>query len=234
MMHAGGMTWGSTTYDPELNLIYFGTGNPQPVINGRKRAGRQPVHRVDRRAQSRHREDGVVLPVVAARHARLGCDPDAGPDRRTDRRRAAQAAGAGQPQRLVLRARSHERPQHPQHRVREDQLGERAGRERAADSRSAEGTAVRRRARLAQPGRRPELAAAKLQSANRPLLRQCDPRRSACTTSTRTRTTRSRRAGAATIAAAGRKRCCRRSTTGPAGSPGRTSGPAVRPSDRAC
>jgi alcohol dehydrogenase (cytochrome c) len=39
MMHAGGMTWGSTTYDPGLNLIYFGTGNPQPVINGRKRQG---------------------------------------------------------------------------------------------------------------------------------------------------------------------------------------------------
>ena len=39
MLHGGGMTWGSTTYDPELNLIYFGTGNPQPVINGRKRQG---------------------------------------------------------------------------------------------------------------------------------------------------------------------------------------------------
>jgi alcohol dehydrogenase (cytochrome c) len=39
MKHGGGMTWGSTTYDPELNLIYFGTGNPQPVINGRKRQG---------------------------------------------------------------------------------------------------------------------------------------------------------------------------------------------------
>jgi alcohol dehydrogenase (cytochrome c) len=39
MLHGGGMTWGSTTYDPELNLIYFGTGNPQPVINGRQRQG---------------------------------------------------------------------------------------------------------------------------------------------------------------------------------------------------
>jgi alcohol dehydrogenase (cytochrome c) len=39
MLHGGGMTWGATTYDPELNLIYFGTGNPQPVINGRKRQG---------------------------------------------------------------------------------------------------------------------------------------------------------------------------------------------------
>lgn len=39
MMHGGGMTWGSTTYDPELNLIYFGTGNPQPVIAGKARQG---------------------------------------------------------------------------------------------------------------------------------------------------------------------------------------------------
>jgi alcohol dehydrogenase (cytochrome c) len=30
MTHGGGMTWGSSTYDPELNLLYFGTGNPQP------------------------------------------------------------------------------------------------------------------------------------------------------------------------------------------------------------
>jgi alcohol dehydrogenase (cytochrome c) len=39
MKHGGGMTWGSSTYDPALNLLYFGTGNPQPVINGRKRQG---------------------------------------------------------------------------------------------------------------------------------------------------------------------------------------------------
>ncbi len=39
MTHGGGMTWGATTYDPDLNLIYFGTGNPQPVINGLKRSG---------------------------------------------------------------------------------------------------------------------------------------------------------------------------------------------------
>ena len=39
MLHGGGMTWGSTTYDPELNLIYFGTGNPQPVIAHKGRMG---------------------------------------------------------------------------------------------------------------------------------------------------------------------------------------------------
>jgi alcohol dehydrogenase (cytochrome c) len=39
MMHGGGMTWVPSTYDPGLNLMYFGTGNPQPVIAGQGRAG---------------------------------------------------------------------------------------------------------------------------------------------------------------------------------------------------
>ena len=30
MAHGGGMPWLPGTYDPELNLYYFGTGNPQP------------------------------------------------------------------------------------------------------------------------------------------------------------------------------------------------------------
>lgn len=39
MAHGGGMTWVPCTYDPELNLIYLGTGNPQPVIAGKGRKG---------------------------------------------------------------------------------------------------------------------------------------------------------------------------------------------------
>jgi alcohol dehydrogenase (cytochrome c) len=39
MLHGGGMTWVAGTYDPELNLYYFGTGNAQPVINGEARPG---------------------------------------------------------------------------------------------------------------------------------------------------------------------------------------------------
>jgi alcohol dehydrogenase (cytochrome c) len=39
MLHGGGMTWVPSTYDPQLNLIYFGTGNPQPVIAGQGRLG---------------------------------------------------------------------------------------------------------------------------------------------------------------------------------------------------
>jgi len=39
MEHGGGMTWLPGTYDPELNLIYWGTGNPNPVFAGQGRKG---------------------------------------------------------------------------------------------------------------------------------------------------------------------------------------------------
>lgn len=39
MAHGGGMTWVPCTYDAELNMLYLGTGNPQPVIVGKGRAG---------------------------------------------------------------------------------------------------------------------------------------------------------------------------------------------------
>ena len=35
----GGMTWMTGTYDPKLNLTYWGTGNPTPVLNGSTRPG---------------------------------------------------------------------------------------------------------------------------------------------------------------------------------------------------
>ena len=37
--HGGGMTWISPTYDPDLNLLYVGTGNPQPVMAAKNRPG---------------------------------------------------------------------------------------------------------------------------------------------------------------------------------------------------
>jgi alcohol dehydrogenase (cytochrome c) len=39
MSHGGGMTWMPGTYDPQLNLIYWGTGNPNPVHAGQGRKG---------------------------------------------------------------------------------------------------------------------------------------------------------------------------------------------------
>jgi alcohol dehydrogenase (cytochrome c) len=35
----GGNTWMTGTYDPELNLLYWGTGNPTPVLTGSSRPG---------------------------------------------------------------------------------------------------------------------------------------------------------------------------------------------------
>jgi alcohol dehydrogenase (cytochrome c) len=37
--HGGGMPWMTGTYDPELNQLYWGTGNPNPVLNGDTRKG---------------------------------------------------------------------------------------------------------------------------------------------------------------------------------------------------
>jgi alcohol dehydrogenase (cytochrome c) len=39
ILHGGGMTWLTGTYDPALNLLYWGTGNPNPVLAGEGRPG---------------------------------------------------------------------------------------------------------------------------------------------------------------------------------------------------
>ena len=39
MEHGGGMTWMPGTYDPELHLLYWGIGNPNPVHAGQGRKG---------------------------------------------------------------------------------------------------------------------------------------------------------------------------------------------------
>ena len=39
MTHGGGMTWQPPTYDPELNLLYVSTGNPNPVFAPQSRKG---------------------------------------------------------------------------------------------------------------------------------------------------------------------------------------------------
>ena len=69
----GGMTWMTGTYDPDLNLVYWGTGNPTPVLNGSTRPGDDLYTCTHRGAQSGYRQAGVGLPGFAARHARLGC-----------------------------------------------------------------------------------------------------------------------------------------------------------------
>ncbi|HEY1760520.1 MAG TPA: acido-empty-quinoprotein group A [Bryobacteraceae bacterium] len=38
----GGQMWTTGTYDPALNLVFVGTGNPTPVLNGEVRPGNNP------------------------------------------------------------------------------------------------------------------------------------------------------------------------------------------------
>jgi alcohol dehydrogenase (cytochrome c) len=38
----GGQMWTTGTYDPDLNLVFVGTGNPTPVLNGEVRPGNNP------------------------------------------------------------------------------------------------------------------------------------------------------------------------------------------------
>ena len=40
----GGDVWNGGSYDPELNLLYYGTGNPSPAFGGRHSPRRQPIH----------------------------------------------------------------------------------------------------------------------------------------------------------------------------------------------
>ena len=125
MKHGGGMTWQVPTYDPELNLLYVTTGNPQPVIAHKNRDGRQPIHGLGGRAESGHRQDGLVFPDLAARYARLGCDPGAGPVRRRNQWPAAKAAGDRGAQRLFLRSGPDQRKEPGNFRIRSRQTGRR-------------------------------------------------------------------------------------------------------------
>ena len=140
MDHGGGMTWIPGTYDPESEPDLLGHGQRQSGICGAGAPGRQSVDRVDRGAESGYRQAGVVVPGVAARHARLGQRGDAGALRRRDRRAAAQAAGARRARRMVLRARPDQRQEPGFEAVlRHRQLGQRRGRQGPADSRPGQG-----------------------------------------------------------------------------------------------
>ena len=80
--HGGGQAWIPGVYDPETRLYIFGTGNPTPGYTGVGRKGDNLFTCSLVAVERRHRQDGVVLPDVAARHARLGLGADADPDRR--------------------------------------------------------------------------------------------------------------------------------------------------------
>ena len=94
MARGGGGTWVTGSYDPELNLLYWGTGNPNPDYYGDDRKGDNLYTGVDHRARRRHRQAEMAFPVHAARHPRLGLEPCAGARRHL--------TIGGQPRKVVM------------------------------------------------------------------------------------------------------------------------------------
>ena len=108
-LRGGGSIWVTGTYDPEQNLVFYGTGNPGPDYFSAVREGDNLYTAAVVALDADTGKIRVALPVHAARCARLGLDASADPGRSHDRRTAAKDTALCQPQRLLLRDRSHER-----------------------------------------------------------------------------------------------------------------------------
>ena len=102
----GGSIWVTGSYDPDLNLTYWGIGNAGPDYNGDVAPRRQPLHLVGGGARRRHGQTEVALSVFASRRVRLRRRTGPGPRRDRLERRLAQGDDVCQPQRVLLRARS--------------------------------------------------------------------------------------------------------------------------------
>ena len=143
----GGSTWITGTYDPELNLIYWGTGNPGPDMNGDVRPGDNlyTCSLVALDADTGKAE--MAFSIHAARRPRLGRHRRSGPGRSENQRRDAQGRGAGESQRPLLRARPHQRQaavRQALHRSELDQGVHRGGPARAAPGSGAQRGRARR------------------------------------------------------------------------------------------
>ena len=107
--HGGGSVWETATYDPETDTFYQGIGNAGPDWDPEYRPGRQQVGGERARAQRDRRQDQVGLPVHPERSLRLRRNFRAPDHQRQGQRRGSQARGACRAQRLLLRARPHQR-----------------------------------------------------------------------------------------------------------------------------
>ena len=170
----GASVWVTGAYDPELNLLYYGIGNPGPDYHSESRLG-----------------DNLYAASLVALDADTGklrwhyqftphdvhdwdCDGSADPRRPHDRRTAAQGADVRQPQRLLLHARSHQRPHHPRQAVRADDVGEGDRARRPPGAGGGPHTGRERRDHVPRHHRRHQLLAADLRS--RPRARSSSTR----------------------------------------------------------
>ena len=160
----GAGVWVTGAYDPEQNLVFYGTGNPGPDYHSESRKGDNLYSDFAGGARRRHRQAPLALSVHAARRARLGRDRGAGPGRHHDRRAAAQGRDVREPQRLLLHARSHDRQGDRGEAVRDDHVGERDRPRRPADRAARPHAGRKGRGHLSRHHRRHELLAADIRS----------------------------------------------------------------------
>ena len=97
--HGGAPVWGWLTYDPELDLVYYGVGNPGPY-NADQRTRRQQVDGERARAAPRRWLARVGVSVHAARHVGLRCGRRDGARRSRGEGEDAQGARALRQERL--------------------------------------------------------------------------------------------------------------------------------------
>ena len=168
----GGQMWMTGTYDPELNLVYVGTGNPTPVLNGPARPGDNPwtcaivalnpdtgklVWGFQASPHDTHDWDAAEVPVL------VDGTIDGAP-----RKLLIQASRNGYY--FVLDRTTGKSLLTTTFATGELGQGSRQG--RPADSRSGEGAGARRPPRGAERGRRHELSVAQLRSGHRSPRRQ--------------------------------------------------------------
>ncbi len=120
--HGGGSIWVTGSYDPETNLTFWGVGNPGPDYNAETRPGDNLYTLLGRRAGCRHGKAAMALPVHARRRIRLGRGADSGAGRHHVEGATAKGHAVGQPQRLLLRARSQDRRVSAGHADRQTEL----------------------------------------------------------------------------------------------------------------
>ena len=104
-MGGGGTVWVATSYDPDLNLIYFGAGNGS-VWNQQlpqRQPRRQFVPVIDHRAQCRYRRLRLALPGDTRRGVGLRRRSGSDPRRPLDRRNETPGFDAGQQEWVLLR-----------------------------------------------------------------------------------------------------------------------------------
>ena len=106
-MYGGAPTWRSGSYDPELDLVYWGTGNAEPYDPAPRGALDSLYASTVLAIRPKTGEIHLLLPVHPQRRVRRGRHRRERAGRHRDRRRDAEGDDPGQQERLPVHPRPH-------------------------------------------------------------------------------------------------------------------------------